>query len=374
MNKIFASILALAIYVNCVYAEEFVPLNEAVHKFTCTPSGPSNTVPTSVHRLKPADIKVIGAIGDSLTAANGAGASTLLGLITEYRGISYAMGGQTNDLSKSITLPNILRQYNSKLTGFSTGSGTQSSANAKLNVAYPGHTSFEMLDQAKLLVSRVKSTVGVDFNNDWKLITFFIGGNDLCDVCNNPTKYNPDNFEKNLRETLDYFKANLPRALINLIMTLDVSLIVELNGNVCRTMQNIFCDCGLQQLNTTKGQSKEFQKRTENLVNSGRYDDSDSYTVVLHKFFKNVDPPKLPNGNADLSYFAPDCFHFSQKGHQTTAIELWNSMITPNGEKRDEWNIGDSIKCPGPNEFIYTNLNSKKMSLKDKLMSQLKEN
>jgi hypothetical protein len=58
-----------------------------VHNFPCQPIPPSSPAPTSVHSLRPSDIKVIGAIGDSLTAANGAKASLLIAVLTEYRGI-----------------------------------------------------------------------------------------------------------------------------------------------------------------------------------------------------------------------------------------------------------------------------------------------
>lgn len=57
-----------------------------VLNFPCPAIPPSSSVPTSVHRLRPSDIKVIGAIGDSLTAANGAKASLLTAVLTEYRG------------------------------------------------------------------------------------------------------------------------------------------------------------------------------------------------------------------------------------------------------------------------------------------------
>ena len=42
--------------------------------------------------------------------------------------------------------------------------------------------------QANLLVERMKSEPGVDFENDWKLITLFIGGNDLCDYCDDKVR------------------------------------------------------------------------------------------------------------------------------------------------------------------------------------------
>lgn len=36
--------------------------------FLCTEWNPSDSVPTSVHELRPADIKVVAALGDSLTS------------------------------------------------------------------------------------------------------------------------------------------------------------------------------------------------------------------------------------------------------------------------------------------------------------------
>ena len=34
------------------------------------------------------------------------------------------------------------------------------------------------------------------------------------------------------------------------------------------------------------------------------------------------------NGNSDLSYFAPDCFHFSEKGQNMAGKALWNSIVS----------------------------------------------
>lgn len=50
---------------------------------------------TSVHRLRPSDIKVVGAIGDSLTAALGSNAKSVLGLLLEFRGRSFTHGGDS---------------------------------------------------------------------------------------------------------------------------------------------------------------------------------------------------------------------------------------------------------------------------------------
>ena len=45
--------------------------------------------PTTVHTLKPTDIKVIAALGDSLTAAIGGEAKLVPELLIEYRGFYY---------------------------------------------------------------------------------------------------------------------------------------------------------------------------------------------------------------------------------------------------------------------------------------------
>lgn len=48
--------------------------------------------PTSVHRLRPGDIDVIGAMGDSLVAGNGALEEWALGTMIENRGVSWCAG------------------------------------------------------------------------------------------------------------------------------------------------------------------------------------------------------------------------------------------------------------------------------------------
>ncbi|KAL9699948.1 hypothetical protein quinque_003389 [Culex quinquefasciatus] len=54
----------------------------------------SSEVPSSVDKLRPGDIDIVGAIGDSLTAGNGAMATNLLEVIVESKGLSWCNGGQ----------------------------------------------------------------------------------------------------------------------------------------------------------------------------------------------------------------------------------------------------------------------------------------
>ena len=70
--------------------------------------GRSPKLPESVHRLRPGDIDVIAAMGDSLTAGVGLFATNILDVLVENRGASAFIGGQGN-WRTHLTLPNILK-------------------------------------------------------------------------------------------------------------------------------------------------------------------------------------------------------------------------------------------------------------------------
>lgn len=345
---------------------DFEASKRTTTKFQC-PALPSiYEKPTSVHQLRPSDIQVVGAIGDSLTAANGAGASNVLELLKEYRGVSWGIGGDA-DLNSVITLPNMLKRFNPNVKGFSVGVGNFNSEGANFNVGQPGHTSHDIYEQARVLVERIRNSDEIDFNQDWKMINIFIGGNDVCNSCD--PKYagyfTATRYINNLRSTLDYLKATMPRTLVNLVMALDVTgvSLFESTGFFCKLLTSAFCNCALEPKyrEGVLAMTRAIQKDTETLVSSGRYE-KDDFTVVLQPFMKNMSPPKNEQGAYDLTYFAPDCFHLSTKGHATVALELWNNMFEKVGSKSDTWiqfQPNRSIKCPSIDEpFIFTSKNS----------------
>lgn len=110
-------------------------------QFFCDADGPgarSKYVPKTVHMLRPGDIDVIGAIGDSLTAGNGAFALDVLQVLLEGRGASWSIGGQKT-WRNYLTLPNILKIFNPKLYGFSIADqGISYEKSSRFNVAEPG--------------------------------------------------------------------------------------------------------------------------------------------------------------------------------------------------------------------------------------------
>lgn len=313
---------------------------------------PSTSTPTSVHRLRPGDVKVVGAMGDSLTAANGAKATSVLGLLIEYRGFAWSIGGQTH-IGDHTTLPNILRHSNPNLVGHSTGNGAAGSANAKMNVAEPGKVASDMPNQAIRLVDKLKADPKVDFQKDWKVITMFVGGNDVCDYCKDKSKFSPSNYIKHIREALDYLHANVPRAFVNVAEVLDVALVRELKqtsftcgallgGMLCRCAANPQNDAEFEEIRQL---ISDYQRELRSLVDSGRYDTREDFTVVNQPFYRNSQPPRI-NGKFDVSFFAPDCFHFSAKGHNQAAMALWNNMLQPVGGKSTSWDQETSFLCP----------------------------
>lgn len=115
-------------------------------------------------------------MGDSLTAGNGATSTKFLDLTMENRGLSWCIGGQW-DWRNSTTLPNILKVYNPKLVGYSTGDAFGIHAETQFNVAEIGAVSFDLPFMAKTLVKRIRNDPRVNFKKDWKMVTISIGKN-----------------------------------------------------------------------------------------------------------------------------------------------------------------------------------------------------
>uniref|UniRef100_A0A667XVN7 Si:ch211-214p16.3 n=1 Tax=Myripristis murdjan TaxID=586833 RepID=A0A667XVN7_9TELE len=325
----------------------------------CTDRSPSPTTPTSVHELRPGDIKVVAAVGDSLTAANGVGAGTdnLLLVINEYRGLSWSIGGDAN-ITTVTTLPNILREFNPSLTGFSEGIGKENNPKAFLNQAVSGAKSGDMVSQVRTLVDKMKNDVRIDFHNDWKVITMFIGGNDICDFCTDSIYFSPANVVERIRQALDILHNEVPRAIVNLVELLHIVPLRDLHSDKslgCPTwFVKLVCPCilkpteGSAELQKVKDLNKAYQVRVPQLVDSGRYDTHGNFTVVLQPFFREVFLPRLEDGRPDRSYFSPDCFHLSQRAHTLMARALWNNMLEPVGNKTftQDFMAGIDLKCP----------------------------
>uniref|UniRef100_A0A182YTC0 Phospholipase B1, membrane-associated n=1 Tax=Anopheles stephensi TaxID=30069 RepID=A0A182YTC0_ANOST len=181
----------------------------------------SATVPTSVHELRPGDIDVIAALGDSLTAGTGILATGIVELIIENRGLSWCIGGQ-GTWRQYLTLPNILKVFNPNLNGYVVADSLSIDRESRFDVAEIGAMSQDLPHQARNLIKRMQADRSVDMKHHWKLITILIGHNDFCSrVCYLPT---PEKalyqHEQNLLQTLRLLRKYLPRAMINIVATI----------------------------------------------------------------------------------------------------------------------------------------------------------
>ena len=185
--------------------------------FPCKYLKPSKKRPSSVHKLTPGDIKVVAAIGDSLTAAAGALSRNFLQLTHEHRGVSFSVGGR-GTWQQFITLPNIIKNFNPHLLGMSYVTTKAYTFTVDgYNMALSGAKSFNISDQAFHVIAKMKGDPKINFEKDWKMVTILIGHNDLCSIVCTRSEFEVDTEVNNVVQVLDYLYRELPRTFVNLM-------------------------------------------------------------------------------------------------------------------------------------------------------------
>ncbi|XP_063079930.1 phospholipase B1, membrane-associated-like [Engraulis encrasicolus] len=334
--------------------------------FQCTDMSPSDSVPTSVERVKAADIKVIAALGDSITSGVAINASSIAEVFVEYRYLSWSIGG-LGTFQNAVTLGNIVKLFNPDLLGPSpaiTIVGQPSTLQQTgFNLAVSGANALNLTGQTRNMIDTFKSYSGLNFTDDWKLVTVFIGLNDICDYCKDKTLFSADNFISHINESLQIMMDEVPRLIVNVVQLLTIEPLRQVKEPTAACqLQSVFCSClVLPEDNSTEltelvELNSQFQTKLEELIQSGRFF-KDDFAVVLQPYLANTELPKFPNGTVDFSYFAPDCFHFAAKAHEELAKGLWNNMFQPEGEKAMLTNLTDPVTliCPPQDHpYIYT--------------------
>ncbi|XP_061650308.1 phospholipase B1, membrane-associated-like [Phyllopteryx taeniolatus] len=357
-----------------IEAEEAINQEDFLHPpFSCPDAmSPSLSVPTSVDFVKAADVKVIAALGDSLTTGIGANGSSILSIPFEFRQLSWSIGGY-GTYPNVITLANILKVFNKNLLGpspFATFHGRPSTVNQTgFNFAVTGHNTLNMSGQIRHMIKTFKSYPGLSFDEDWKVVTVLIGMNDICDYCKNKTLFSADNFIRYMTEALDMMMNQIPRTIVNVVQIPPMKPLRDVHKPTlgCR-LQRRFCSC-LVRPGENSAELKElvelnvlFQTKLQKLLQGQRFFKRD-FAVILQPFLEKAGPPRLPDGSVDSSFFAADCFHFTVKGHEELAKGLWNNMFQPDGEKQmiDSFSEPIELICP-PKEhpYIYTGPRVKK--------------
>ncbi|XP_076389005.1 phospholipase B1, membrane-associated-like isoform X2 [Megachile rotundata] len=308
------------------------------HKF----GGRSPKVPDSVHRLRPGDIDVIAAMGDSVTAGAAIFASNIMQILVENRGVAASIGGQGN-WRTFLTLPNILKEFNPNLLGYSRGDSLIYHSNSHFNVAETGAMARDMPFMARYLIDRMKQDSRVNIKEHWKLISILIGHNDFCiDVCVAPSPSSIlKTYRRDLINTLRILRDNLPRTFVVVTMMFSFSRYVDAMKTQrilrCYIMVRLSCPCmfGLQyqdRISEYHDMIKRWAEMEEDIVNYQEFNTKD-FTVISSPVLQNYAPPLTEDGQLDMTNFSYDCFHPVQKTNARYANALWNSLLEPVGNK-----------------------------------------
>jgi len=284
----------------------------------------------------------VAGLGDSLTAAFGADATSIINLFTDYRASSFSSGINT----RFFTYPRCTQVFNSALAGFSVGNGNENSANSRLNVAVTGAISEELGPQVTNLVNKLQSFPPTA----WKHISLFIGGNDLCDSCTDWNRYSAARYSANIQVALDQIKAQIHNVMISLVVPPDVTLLAELPGLGCSILRPFECGCNDDP--DTSALQKQYIAALHEIEKLPKYNDAQDFFVVVQPFLEDIQLPRLPDGSVDMSYFAPDCFHFSTKAHSAAGLALWNNLMERPADKLRTWIVGEPYECPDPEQYL----------------------
>ncbi|KAI9263353.1 hypothetical protein BDA99DRAFT_438410 [Phascolomyces articulosus] len=339
---------------------QFATAHQYASNIAECPQLPARTTPPAgPHDLRPDDIKVIAAMGDSIMAGfalegvnDGEGGTGILNVssITEYRGQSWGIGGDEG----AITLGNFVKHYNASSEGQSKGSHLatichgllcldmfRNSEKDVLNAALSGGLAMNLDDELDYLIPRMKEIPDVNFETDWKLITIQIGSNDQCASCLNPFsgEVTVDKYTGYVEAAVERIKKEVPRVLVNLVGSFNVSAVYGLTKGqeYCRPLFNnpdailnrVECSCFLFDDEARSNMDVLSDGYNDGLVNIyNKYKDQESDTFAVRYTPARIDIAGFPlEGMSNM-----DCFHPGKLVHQWVA-------------KADE-----QIYCPNEND------------------------
>ncbi|KAH8324831.1 hypothetical protein KR074_007051 [Drosophila pseudoananassae] len=326
----------------------------------------SSSPPTSIERLRPGDIDIIAAFGDSISAGNGILSNNALDMINEFRGLTFSGGGMST-WRRYLTLPNILKVFNPDLYGFSVrNSLVVNHRLSRLNIAEPMVMSRDLPFEARVLIDLMRRDPKVDMKRHWKLLTIFVGNNDICsDMCHwdKPESF-LDQHANDLRQALRLLRDHVPRLLVNLLVVPNIPKVLSTISQLplqCYMVHRVGCHCLVDQtLNSTQLRERKrtvlrMQQLEMDIARQPEFQ-RDDFAVVAHPLISNIQGPTLPDGSTDWRIFSHDCFHFSQRGHAIIANLLWNSMLLPVEQRPRPVNMPDPfehVMCPSQEQPYF---------------------
>ncbi|KAJ8663584.1 hypothetical protein O0I10_000829 [Lichtheimia ornata] len=305
--------------------------------------------------LRPHDIKTVIALGDSISAGFGMlSERPPFAAVWEYRGKAFSSGMDPEEY----TIPNFLRPF-SLSEGGPEGVTFPMSRGKDLNNAVSGAKFQDLHSEVSRLIHLLNSNYHYrHIKDDWKLITLFIGANNICILCHPPFTGLPllthaDTFEENMRQVLTRLKQEVPKSFVNVVGLFNVSSVYDaIQGDsycefIWGTAHMSICSC--VQGDDAQRQAAdelvvEYNARLKKLANDPSLSSHD-FQVAYQPGFRH-----FPFSNYQRSYLSGfDCFHPNKCAHEVMALVLWNNMFSSEEEKDIPYDLKAlEIKCPGP--------------------------
>jgi lysophospholipase L1-like esterase len=314
-------------------------------------------VPNSIFEVRPKDIRVIAALGDSITAgfvANGQSDPNKeldLKALVENRGVSFPIGGDEG----AITLGNFFAEQNPTIIGRSIGShlpnictptfcfGWYIPEKDQLNAARTGATATNINNQVTYLIDQMKSMSKINFQQDHKFISVLIGANDICRSCRTSSLLTADQFEENIKSLLEKIRLQIPRTIVNLYQLFNVSQLYDLTNNspFCKERRSSIltseCRCAFE-VGVDGDKKRLAMDELTVAYNQKLFKIASEYKEMNSTdFMVALDPAvtRFALKNVTLDYLSnTDCFHPSRKAHELFAKYAWNNLFLSYPEKK----------------------------------------
>ncbi|KAI8969715.1 hypothetical protein BDB01DRAFT_855575 [Pilobolus umbonatus] len=327
------------------------------------------TAPTDVNDLRPDDIKVTGALGDSIMAGfaiKGITHGTILvpSSLYEYRGLSYGGGADEG----AVTIPNFIKRYSPSVRGGANGYRLSQICYGplcpvyinipyidKLNAARSGGMAMNLNSELTYMINSMKFMPFVNYNNDWKMINVQIGSNDQCASCIDEfiSLLRPDLYGGYVEAVVERIRRNIPKVLVNLIGTFNVSGVYSVTAgqDYCNAFQpttfqinTVECPCAMSKTYREKmnQNSLGYNRELQRIYTKFKSLQTDTFGVMYTP--ANIDISSFPvQGLSNI-----DCFHPSIEGHQFVGKSVWNTLFSPLSHKRGDinWTSNLQVYCP----------------------------
>jgi len=277
--------------------------------------------------------------------------------LLEWRSHVFSIGG----VEHALTIPKFLEFYNPDIKGAAMGETKPLQPGGWLDGAVSHASVQDVPSQIDYLVNTTKTKYKneIDFENDWKLLTIFIGANNLCGACRDDPRSQPAYFEAHLRAVLAQVEAQIPRVFVNLVTIFNISGVwyAGQTSEYCRILWHNLTTHECYCLTTGVAADRDamdiggtaFNNISLSLAAEFAGHQNPNFTVVVQPGLSGIDVGEF--GEVYLSHL--DCFHPSIFANQAFAFQIWNNMFTPIGQKMNAPNLKNiSLVCPTESTYL----------------------